>query len=166
MTRPRYLLYNSWSLILTLFFLLISSCNVFLLIPVNNYNTGHNIMELCNTLALARFVTIKKYLISSKTNLVYELDHNLPSDLILSILEISEKCRKLGNTRKMSNLGEDTHSQLSLQKSKFSNNSQKVRESRYQIFFVLSNFSAFFYSAPNILSEILRITSLHEKSVC
>ena len=40
---------------------------------------------------------IKQNLISSIENLVYELPHELPNDLRL---------RKLGNTRKISNLGE------------------------------------------------------------
>ena len=53
----------------------------------NICNLGHNILAFFKYLA-------KRYLISSITNLVLELPHELPNDLRL---------RKLGNIRKMSN---------------------------------------------------------------
>ena len=60
------------------------------------YNSGHNFLGLYNILVEIRLTQVKRNLISCVVNLVYELPHELPNDLIL---------RKLGNIIKLSNLG-------------------------------------------------------------
>ena len=51
------------------------------------YNPGHNILELYCVLVQVRFATNKTKMISSITNLVYELPHEL---LNLGIVERSQ----------------------------------------------------------------------------
>ena len=61
------------------------------------YNAGHNILALFNNLAQVRIVTSKRYLISSITNLVHDLSHELPT----------YNLTKLRNFRKISNWSRD-----------------------------------------------------------
>ena len=83
---------------------------------------------------------VKRYLISSITNLVHELPHELPNDLRLRILgnqEILEKCQMWVQTQ--------PKSQSSFQKLNVDNSCQKTHKIRYQIFEALSNFTVFLY---------------------
>ena len=47
------------------------------------YNPGHNILALLNDLATSGSPQVKRYLISTITNLAHELPHELPNDLRL-----------------------------------------------------------------------------------
>ena len=98
-------------------------------------NLNHNILVLYSVLVQVRFVTSKTTLISSITNLVYELPRELPNDLNL---------RKLRNIRKISNLVEDV---VPIP--------QETRNSRYQTFLALANVTAFSYPAPNTFPGIV-----------
>ena len=62
-----------------------------------NYNTGDNILELYSVLVQVRIATNKRNLISSITNLVYELPHESPNDLKLTILGNQEILEKISN---------------------------------------------------------------------
>ena len=82
-------------------------------------------------------------------NHLYELPHELSNYLRLKDLG------KLGNIRKIPNLGRDiAQCPVSLPEIKFSNSSQKTRTNRYQTFLALSSFSGFLYFVPNILFGI------------
>ena len=79
-------------------------------------------------------------MISSITNLVYELLHKLSSDLRLRILinkEILGKSQILVETL--------PSAQSSFRKLNFSNSSQKTRKGRYQTCLALSSFTGFYY---------------------
>ena len=59
------------------------------------YNLGHNILGLYNVLVQIRLTTrVKRNVVSSVANLVYELPHKLPNDLRLRILGNKEILRK------------------------------------------------------------------------
>ena len=93
---------------------------------------------------------VKRYLISSITNLAHELPHELPSDLRLRILrfqEILEKCQMQVQTQ--------PNAQSSFQKLNVDNSCQKIRKIRYYIFEVLPNSIVSLYFVPNILSRIV-----------
>ena len=93
---------------------------------------------------------IKQNLISSITNLVYELSHGLPNNLRLRIIgnqKILEKSQVWLETK--------PKAQSPFQKSNSFNSSQKEQKNRYQSFLVLSNFTGFVYSVPNITSRIV-----------
>ena len=93
---------------------------------------------------------VKRYLISSTANLVHELPHGFPNDLRLRVFrnqEILEKCQIWVETQ--------PSVQSSFQKLNFDSNCQKTRKIREQIFEALSNFTAFAYFMPNILSRIV-----------
>ena len=60
------------------------------------YNLGHNILELYNVLVQIR-LTSKTKRVSSISNLVYELPHELPNDLRLRILGNKEILGKSQN---------------------------------------------------------------------
>ena len=51
-----------------------------------DYNLGHNLFELYNILVQIRLTQVKRNVISSIANLVYELPHELSNDLTLRIL--------------------------------------------------------------------------------
>ena len=98
---------------------------------------------------------VKRNVISSIANLVYQLPHDSPNDL---------RPRILGNKEI---LGEyqirvKTHAnaQSSFRKLNFSNSSQKARKSRYETFLFWSSFTTFRYFVPNILPTH---TSIHLK---
>ena len=100
---------------------------------------------------------VKRYLISSITNLAQELPHELPNDLGLRILqnqEILEKCQMWVQTQ--------PNAQSSFQKLNDDNSCQKTCRIRYYIFEVLLNFIVFLYFEPNIFSRIV-VSSLPAK---
>ena len=82
---------------------------------------------------------------SSMANLVYELPHELQSDLRLGNKEI------LGKPQ----IWVQPSTQSPFQKLNFGNSSQKVRKSWYQTFLFLSSFTGFLYFVPNILPRIV-----------
>ena len=89
-------------------------------------------------------------MISSISNLVYELPHELPNDLRLRILgnkEILGKSQICVET--------EPSTQSPFQKLDFGNSSQKTRKIRYQTFLFLSGFTGFLYFVPNILPRIV-----------
>ena len=88
---------------------------------------------------------------TSKTKL--DISYNKLSARVASRVAEQTKItdlRKLGNIRKISNLG----AQSPFQKLNFHNSSQKTRKSTYQTFLALPNFIRFLYFIPNILSGI------------
>ena len=96
---------------------------------------------------------VKRYLISSRRNLVQELPHQLPNDWRLRIVrneEILENCQILVETQ--------PSAKSSFQKLNVDNSCQKTRKIRYYIFEVLSNFTVFFYFLPNILAMIAEVS--------
>ena len=52
---------------------------------INNYNLGHNILELY-VLVEIRLTKVNRNVVSSIADLVYELPHQLPNDLRFRIL--------------------------------------------------------------------------------
>ena len=103
---------------------------------------------------------VKRYLISSITNLVHELPYELPNDLRLRILgnqEILEKSQMWVETQ--------PSAQSSFQKLNVDNSCQKGRKIRYCLFEVLSNFTVFLQLVPNILARIVEalIESFQQK---
>ena len=88
--------------------------------------------------------------------LVYEFAHDLSNDLRLEILRNLEILQK-------SQISVETEpsAQFLSQKLNFCNSSQKIRQSRYQSFVVLSNYIWFLYFIPNILSKIRIILDDH-----
>ena len=81
---------------------------------------------------------VKQCLISSITNFVHELLHELPNDLRLRILgnwEILEKYQMWVETQ--------TSTQSSFQKLNVDNSCHKTRKITYYIFEILSNFTVF-----------------------
>ena len=81
---------------------------------------------------------VKRYLISSITNLLHEFPHELPNNLrprILGNWEILDKFQMSMEKQP------STHS--SFQKLNVDNNCQKTRKIRYYIFETLSNFTVF-----------------------
>ena len=52
---------------------------------INNYNLGHNILELY-VLVEIRLTKVNRNAVSSIADLVYELPHQLPNDLRFRIL--------------------------------------------------------------------------------
>ena len=93
---------------------------------------------------------VKRNVISSIANLVYELPHELPNDLRLRILgnkEILGKSRIWVETLPTA--------QSPLQKLNSGSSSQKIRKSRYLTLLALSSFTGFLYSVPNISSRIV-----------
>ena len=93
---------------------------------------------------------IKRNVISSKANLVYELAHQLLNDLRLSMLGNKETFGK-------SEIWMETQdSALSvLHKLNFSTTNQKRCKSTYQTFLVLCSFSGFANFVSNFLTRIL-----------
>ena len=88
------------------------------------YNLGHNTLELYNVVVQIQLTTSKRNVIPSIANYVYELRHEYSNDL-----------RKLGNIRKIPNLGGDIAQCLvPLPEIKFGNSSQKACTNRYQGF--------------------------------
>ena len=65
-----------------------------------NYNRGNNIMKQLNILYRSDSSQVKRDIISSTINFVYELPQGLQNDLRLDI-------RKLGNIKQISKLGGD-----------------------------------------------------------
>ena len=53
---------------------------------INNYNLGHNILELYNVLVEIRLTKVNRNVVSIIADLVYELPHQLPNDLRFKIL--------------------------------------------------------------------------------
>ena len=92
---------------------------------------------------------VKRYLISSITNLVHELPHELPNDFRIRILgnqEILEKCQMWVETQ--------TSAQSPFQKLNIDNSCKKHTNLDATIE-ALSNFTVFLYFVPNILSRIV-----------
>ena len=93
---------------------------------------------------------VKRYLLSSISNLVHELPHELPNVLKLRILgnyKILEKCQIRMETQ--------PSAQSSFQKLNVDNSCKRTRKIRYYIVKVLSNFTAFFEFVTNIFSRIV-----------
>ena len=64
----------------------------------DTYNPGHTILAPFNNLADVLIPQVKRYLISTIINLVYELPHELPNDLRIKKLNFDNSCQK---TRKI-----------------------------------------------------------------
>ena len=96
---------------------------------------------------------VKGNLISSITNLLYELPHELPNDLRL---------RKLGNIRKISNLGGHIAQYLvSLQELRICEQQLKNTQKQIPNLFFLSSFTGLIHFVPNILSGIVARNQIH-----
>ena len=89
-------------------------------------------------------LTSKTKRVSSISNLVYDLPHQLPNDVRLRILGNKEILGK-------SQIWVETKSSIKspFQILNFGNSNQKTRKSRYQTFFFLPSFTAFPYFVPN-----------------
>ena len=82
-----------------------------------------------NLVQLSELPQVKRYLISSITNLVHELPYEFPNDLRLKILgnyELLEKCQMRGETQ--------PSTQFSFHKLNIDNSCKKTRKIRYYIF--------------------------------
>ena len=65
-------------------------------IKIQVYNHGHNILELCSVLDRPNLPQVKRNLLSSTTNLIYDLPQELQNDLRLKILESPRHFRRWG----------------------------------------------------------------------
>ena len=101
----------------------------------DSYNRRNDIIKQTNIL-ISRFdsLQVKRDLISSIINFVYELSHELPNDLRLGILGM----RKY---RKISKLGEGNLVPSSLPEIKLWPYSKKLHKTRSQTFLFSSNFA-------------------------
>ena len=86
---------------------------------INNYNLGHNILELY-VLVEIRLTKVNRNVVSSIADLVYELPHQLPNDLRFRILG---KKKILGKSQ----IWVEPSAQYPFQKLNFGNSSPKTR---------------------------------------
>ena len=93
---------------------------------------------------------VKRNVITSKGNLVYELPHELPNGLRLRILGNVEL---LGRSQIWLQI--QPSNQSPLQKFNFGISIQRACKSKYQTFLVLSSFTGFLNFVSNILPKIV-----------
>ena len=117
------------------------------------HNPGHNILEFYNNVVQIRFTTSKIKLDTQCSKLSIRVASRVAERLK------NQNLRKLGNVRKISNLGGHIGQCLvSLQELRLS--SQETRKNRYQTFLFLSSFTGLLHFVPNLLSGIALATNI------